>query len=114
MMRALLIFFLFITSPAVAQLNPSSQWYWVAVMQGKYAGGYQDIYIHRQEFKSINTCKNHVATNANQVMKTLVYVFGAERKTEKIICSEHKNISDFLKKRNIHFGIPEDKWSVLK
>ena len=83
-------------------------------MQGKYAGGGQDIYIHKEVFKSSDTCKSHVATNANQVMKTLVYVFGTKRKTEKIICSEHNNISDFLKKQNIHFAIPKDKWSVLK
>ena len=113
-MRALLIFFLFLSSPALAQVNPSFQWYWVAIMQGKYADGYQDIYIHRQEFKSSDTCKNHVATNAIQVMKTLVYVFGTKRKTEKIVCSEYKNISDFLKKRNIHFDIPKDKWNILK
>ena len=88
--------------------------HWVAIMQGKYAGGDQDIYIHKEVFKSSDTCKSHVATNASQVMKTLVYVYGIKRKIEKIICSEHKNISDFLKKQNIHFAIPKDKWSVLK
>ena len=78
-----LIFLLFFTSPAVAQVNPSSQWHMVAIMQGKYTGGAQDVYILQENFKSSNTCKNHVATNALQVMKTLVYVFGAKRKLEK-------------------------------
>ena len=41
----LLLLFLLLATPSVAQVNPSSKWYWVGIMQGKYAGGVHKIAI---------------------------------------------------------------------